>query len=186
MNLNSSGLPCRPRHTMPDDPEPAGDDLTSGPEPDMPSVNSAGASLRVLIAEDDAVSQLVAAGIVESLGHAAAVAENGREALDMLARERFDLVIMDVRMPVMDGLEATRAIRAQPPPGVDPRLPIVALTAYARQEDRARIMAAGMDAFLSKPLHSEELRRIIEDLAARKRFVGQSQGRPERLSKANP
>ncbi len=120
--------------------------------------------LRILLAEDDAVSQLVAKGLMEWLGHAVAVAGNGREALEMLARERFDLVVMDVRMPELDGATATRIIRNQPPPGVDPRVPIVALTAFASVEDRARIMTSGMDEFLTKPVHPDELRAAIERL----------------------
>lgn len=123
--------------------------------------------LRILLAEDDAISQLVAKGLLECLGHEVAVAGNGREALEMLARERFDLVVLDVRMPELDGTEVTRVIRNQPPPGVDPRLPIVALTAFAGAEDRARIMAAGMDEFLTKPVHPDELYAAIERLRAR-------------------
>lgn len=125
------------------------------------------APLRILLAEDDAISQLVAKGLLECLGHEVAVAENGREVLEMLSRDHFDLVVMDVRMPELDGAEATRIIRRQPPPGVDPQVPIVALTAFASIEDRERIMASGMDEFLTKPVHPAELSAAIERLRSR-------------------
>jgi signal transduction histidine kinase/CheY-like chemotaxis protein/HPt (histidine-containing phosphotransfer) domain-containing protein len=135
-------------------------------------------SLRILLAEDHPVNQALAVGILSRQGHAVAVAATGREALDALARERFDLVLMDVHMPDMDGLEAAAAVRAReadaaagrlvPPAGSTlaavPRVPILALTAHAMTGDAARCRAAGMDGYLSKPIEPGALVAAVERL----------------------
>jgi PAS domain S-box-containing protein len=120
----------------------------------------AGPRLRVLVAEDNAVNQQVAVGLLERAGHAAAVAGNGREALALLEREAFDLVLMDVQMPELDGLETTAAIREREK-DTGAHLPIVAVTAHAMKGDAERCLAAGMDAYLTKPLEARELRAAI-------------------------
>jgi CheY-like chemotaxis protein/HPt (histidine-containing phosphotransfer) domain-containing protein len=119
---------------------------------------------RVLIADDNAVNRKVARGILEKAGHEVVAVEHGGAALEVLARERFDLALLDVEMPVLDGLEATRAIRAAELGG-DARLPIVALTAQAMSGDRERCLAAGADAYLAKPFEPRELLRLVEALA---------------------
>jgi PAS domain S-box-containing protein len=121
--------------------------------------------LRVLLAEDNPINQRLAVSLLERLGHAVSVAGNGREALMLLDAEAFDLVLMDVQMPEMDGLEATRAIR-QREQGTGKRQRIVALTAFARKEDEERCLAAGMDTFLSKPIDRDRLKGVIEKLRA--------------------
>jgi signal transduction histidine kinase/CheY-like chemotaxis protein len=120
-------------------------------------------SLRVLLAEDNPVNQTLAVRLLEREGHVAIVARNGREALAALEREPFNLVLMDVQMPEMDGFEATREIRARercgalpPPPGF-PRLPVIAMTAHAMTGDRERCLEAGMDDYLSKPVQPRAL-----------------------------
>jgi CheY-like chemotaxis protein/HPt (histidine-containing phosphotransfer) domain-containing protein len=113
-------------------------------------------SLRVLVAEDNAVNQQVAVGMLERAGHEAIVAENGREALALLEKEAFDVVLMDVQMPEMDGIETTGAIRERER-ATGGHLPIVALTAHAMKGDAERCLAAGMDAYLAKPLQPREL-----------------------------
>jgi two-component system sensor histidine kinase/response regulator len=136
--------------------------------------------LRVLVAEDNPVNQRVTVRLLERHGHAAAVASSGVEVLAALERESFDLVLMDVQMPEMDGLEATAAIRAREAkaargdradsagasftsrPGH--RVPIVALTAHAMKGDAERCLAAGMDAYLSKPIRAEDLYAVIDGL----------------------
>ncbi len=118
-------------------------------------------SLRVLVAEDNAVNQQVALGMLERAGHVASVAENGREVLALLERGAFDVVLMDVQMPEMDGLEATTAIRERER-ATGGHLPIVALTAHAMKGDAERCLAAGMDAYLAKPLQPRELAAAIE------------------------
>ncbi|HSF96845.1 MAG TPA: response regulator [Thermohalobaculum sp.] len=105
----------------------------------------------ILIVEDNAINQMVTAELVADLGYTYTVANNGREALDQIARSRPDLVVMDVSMPVMDGLDATRAIR-QEDARTGRHLPIVGLTAHALQGDRERCLAAGMDDYISKPV----------------------------------
>ena len=122
-------------------------------------------SLRILLAEDNAVNQKLAARILEKQGHTVAVANHGREALDVLAERPFDLVLMDVQMPVMGGFEATAAIReSEKASGL--RIPIIAMTAHAMKGDRERCLEAGMDGYVSKPIQVEELFKAIEDLTS--------------------
>jgi PAS domain S-box-containing protein len=119
--------------------------------------------LKILLAEDNAVNQLLTVRILEKRGHAVTVAENGRVALAALARESFDLVLMDVQMPEVDGIEATAAIRAKEKTS-GAHLPIIAMTAHALKGDEQRCLAAGMDAYLSKPIQVSELMRMIEEV----------------------
>ncbi len=122
-------------------------------------------ALRILVVEDNAVNRKVVQGLLKSLGHTTVLATDGREAFEATAREAFDLVLMDVQMPVMDGLEATAAIRKREAE-TGGHLPIVALTAHAMKGDFERCRAAGMDSFLSKPIAIAELRQAIEALPA--------------------
>jgi PAS domain S-box-containing protein len=117
-------------------------------------------SLHILLVEDNHINQLVAVGILEMQGHRVCLVENGREALEILQRERFDLVLMDVQMPEMDGLETTERLRAAEQ-GTGRRTPVIALTAHAMKGDRERFMAAGMDGYLAKPLRSADLEQAI-------------------------
>jgi signal transduction histidine kinase/CheY-like chemotaxis protein/HPt (histidine-containing phosphotransfer) domain-containing protein len=125
--------------------------------------------LRVLVAEDNPVNQKVIVTMLGRLGYRADVASNGREALVALHRQRYDLVLMDVQMPDMDGLEATRQLRKEWADDVRPR--VVALTANAMAEDRDACLEAGMDGYISKPVQAPELqdalRRGAEWIAAR-------------------
>jgi signal transduction histidine kinase/DNA-binding response OmpR family regulator len=117
--------------------------------------------LDVLVAEDNSVNRAVAVRMLERVGHRVEAVEDGRQAMEALERNRFDLVLMDVQMPRMDGLEATAAIRAleQERGG---HVPIIALTAHAMKGDRERCLAAGMDDYVAKPLQSRELYAAIE------------------------
>ena len=117
----------------------------------------------VLLAEDNMVNQKLAVKILEKRGHRTAVASNGREALERFGTEHFDLILMDVQMPEMDGYEATAAIREKEKE-TGGHIPIIALTAHAMKGDREKCIAAGMDEYLSKPLKAEELFVMIEKL----------------------
>jgi two-component system sensor histidine kinase/response regulator len=119
--------------------------------------------LRVLLAEDNLVNQVLAKRLLEQRGHTVVVANNGLEALARLETATFDVVLMDVQMPEMDGFEATRAIREKEQAGGS-RLPILALTAHAMKGDKERCLAAGMDGYISKPLQITELFAAIERL----------------------
>jgi signal transduction histidine kinase/CheY-like chemotaxis protein len=119
-------------------------------------------SLAILVAEDNVVNQTVVAAMLKSMKHRATLVANGHEALSALAREDFDLVLMDCNMPGLDGLEATRRIRAGTGGVRNPRIAIVALTANAMQDDRERCLAAGMDGFLSKPVTIAALRNALD------------------------
>ncbi len=119
--------------------------------------------LRVLLVEDNLVNQKVATHLLERHGHFVVVAENGRVALDVLTAAHFDLVLMDVQMPEMDGLSATAAIR-QRERGTGRRLPIVALTADALTGDRERCLQAGMDGYVMKPFEVDTLLRTMADV----------------------
>ena len=117
---------------------------------------SLGPSLRILVAEDNPINQMLAVRMLEKAGHNVAVANNGQEALAAISRETFDLVFMDVQMPLMDGFEATEQIRRQEK-GSGFHVPIVAMTAHAMKGDRERCLAAGMDGYLAKPVQKAEL-----------------------------
>jgi len=119
-------------------------------------------SANILLAEDNIVNQRVAVGLLSRRGHVVKVAANGREAVEMLARESFDLVLMDVQMPEMGGLEATMAIRErEEKQGGHTR--IIAMTAHAMTGDRDRCIAAGMDGYLSKPINPKLLFEVVEE-----------------------
>ena len=132
--------------------EPAGSQFDAGMAERHP--------LRILLAEDNAINQKLALRLLGRMGYRADVAANGVEVLRSLHRQPYDVVLMDVQMPEMDGLEATRAIWREWPAGQRPR--IVAMTANAMKEDRDECLAAGMDDYLSKPIHVEELVRALQ------------------------
>jgi PAS domain S-box-containing protein len=117
-------------------------------------------SLRILLAEDNPVNQKVALRQLESLGYKADVVANGQEVLDLLQQVRYDLILMDCQMPVMDGYEATRRLRQQERRSGH-RTVVIAITANAMQEDRERCLQAGMDDYLSKPVLKEDLQRLL-------------------------
>ena len=120
--------------------------------------------LRVLVAEDNAVNRTLVVRLLQKRGHQATVAANGREALSALEREAFDVVLMDVQMPELDGFEATEEIRARERTS-GRHLSIVAMTAHAMKGDRERCLAAGMDGYVSKPISGRRLFEAIERLA---------------------
>jgi len=119
-----------------------------------PPVSPAGSGL-VLLVEDNAVNQKVLTAVLSRIGYAVHVAANGEQALQRLARESYDAVLMDCQMPVMDGYQATAELRRRE--GTGPRTPVIALTASAMAEDRDRCLAAGMDDYLTKPVNMQNL-----------------------------
>jgi CheY-like chemotaxis protein len=118
-------------------------------------------SERLLIAEDNAVNQKVALRMLSKLGYRADIAANGLEVLDAVRRQPYDVILMDVQMPEMDGLEASRQLRAMFP-ARSARPWIIALTANAMQGDRELCVAAGMDSYMSKPFKTEDLAAAVE------------------------
>jgi signal transduction histidine kinase/DNA-binding response OmpR family regulator len=128
------------------------------------------ARLRVLVAEDNDVNQLVAKRIFEKLGHKVTVVDNGREAVSAVQSRQFDLVAMDVQMPVMDGLDATVAIRAWEEK-IGTHVPIIAITAHAMKGDSERCLAAGMDGYVSKPIRTQELERAISEVVGQQKTL---------------
>jgi CheY-like chemotaxis protein len=118
-------------------------------------------AMHVLLAEDNTVNQRLATRLLEKRGHRVTVANNGQEAIGLLEHSSFDLVLMDVQMPLIDGLEATRMIRKQEEE-TGTHQPIVALTAHAVKGDRERCEAAGMDGYLAKPIRPQELDAILQ------------------------
>lgn len=133
---------------------------------DMPGEQPAGdkekEGLEILLAEDKYLNQKLVTILLEKKGHRVITAKTGREALDKFRLHKFDLILMDIHMPEMDGLEAAARIRAAEERGKD--IPIVAMTAYAMQEDRERCLQAGMDYYISKPFQAEELYDILEKI----------------------
>jgi signal transduction histidine kinase/DNA-binding response OmpR family regulator len=134
----------------------------------VPHADETGSQLRrlgILLAEDNPVNQKLAVRLLEKRGHSVRVAGNGREAVEILERESFDIALMDLQMPEMSGFEAVAAIREREA-RTGGRLPIVAMTAHAMNEDRERCMAAGMDGYVSKPISAAELYATLDRLAS--------------------
>jgi CheY-like chemotaxis protein len=126
-------------------------------DPDTPS-------LTILVVEDDPASRELASRLLTLNGHSVVTATNGVEALSLVEQRPFDVIIMDIQMPGMDGLEVTRCIRQRE--NLVGRVPIVALTANAMKEDRERCLASGMDDYISKPFAHDELLAIIGKIAS--------------------
>jgi len=116
--------------------------------------------LRILLVEDNAVNQMLAVRLLEKRGHTVTAVGNGKEALAAFEKELFDIVLMDVQMPVMDGFEATAAIREKEKTSGN-HLPIIAMTAHAMAGDRERCLEAGMDDYITKPIRPEELSELL-------------------------
>jgi PAS domain S-box-containing protein len=131
--------------------------------------------LRILLAEDNPVNQEVAVHLIERRGHSVIVAENGRQAIEALERHKFDLVLMDVQMPEMGGLEATRIIRDKEK-ATGQHLPIIAMTAHAMQGDREQCLEAGMDGYLAKPIDPKTFLQTVEGISERAVGSGSAQG----------
>jgi PAS domain S-box-containing protein len=134
--------------------------------------------LRVLLAEDNAVNQRLTMCLLEKRGHTVTVAQDGTEALAALRRQTFDVVLMDIQMPHMNGLKTTQAIRAREQHTAT-RIPIVALIVYAMQGDWERFLAAGMDGYVTKPLRSTELFEVIARLTAPAAYKSETPCAPE-------
>lgn len=128
--------------------------------PTQPVVTKAPRVMYILVVEDDRVNQAVVTRMLKERGHVVDVANNGVEALAFHKEKEYDLILMDIHMPVMDGLEATKLIRERE--GSEKHTPIIALTAYALKDDRIRFLNLGMDEYLAKPVHMEELFNLIE------------------------
>jgi signal transduction histidine kinase/DNA-binding response OmpR family regulator len=131
----------------------------------------------ILLVEDNAVNQTLAVRLLEKRGFAVSVAGDGRAALELLEKESFDLVLMDVQMPVMDGFEATAAIRKKEKL-TRGHIPVVAMTAHAFKSDQERCLSAGMDHYLSKPIRTSELFAVIDRALARSPATGASRELP--------
>ncbi|MBU1564973.1 MAG: response regulator, partial [Proteobacteria bacterium] len=123
-------------------------------------------SLQILLVEDEYINQTLAVSILAREGWAVAVAENGVNALQLLNNHGFDLILMDIQMPELNGYETTLAIR-QKEQGTDRHIPIIAMTAYAVMGDREKCLAAGMDGYVSKPIRPDKLREEIETVLYR-------------------
>lgn len=138
--------------------EPAAEEAEANKEPTAPSLPP----LTVLLAEDNAVNQAFAQLILRREGHEVVTVGNGKDALEVLSRQTFDVVLMDVRMPGMDGVEATKRIRSGEACVLDSEIPIVAMTAHTSIEDRELFLSVGMDCYVSKPMNWEQ---ILEAMA---------------------
>ncbi|MBF0551950.1 MAG: response regulator [Deltaproteobacteria bacterium] len=156
--------------------------VLSGTEPsreicvleERPTLPEARSKLHILLVEDNPVNQRLAVALLSSRGHTTVVSATGLEALTALDNEQFDVVLMDVQLPQMDGFEATKIIREKEK-SIGTRLPIIAMTAHAMKGDRERCLGAGMDGYVSKPFSASELFKAIEELLP-------ASGRTEKLS----
>jgi CheY-like chemotaxis protein len=151
---------------------------TSAPALQPPEMHAEGTVPScILLVEDNVVNQRVARRILERAGHKVILASNGKEALAILRRDRFDVVLMDGHMPELDGFETTKAIRSGEA-GEDRQVPIIAMTALAMTGDRERCLAAGMDDYISKPVSAGELLRLV-------RLKSRASGESEALALLN-
>jgi polar amino acid transport system substrate-binding protein len=119
----------------------------------------------VLLVEGHPINQKVVAHMLGRMGHSVAVASNGQQGVEMSLADHFDLILMDIQMPILDGFEALATIRSHVANG-HPRVPIIALTAHAMTTDRERFLSAGFDGYLSKPVRFDELRQAVEERTA--------------------
>jgi CheY-like chemotaxis protein len=160
--------PGAAKHTLNDVDAPGVDQILTNPvataeQPNHQVLrNVHGSSIRVLVVEDNMTNQQVALGILSKLGIRAEAVANGREALEALRCTPFDLVFMDVQMPVMDGLDATRAAHAPDAAILNRSIPIIAMTAHVMPEDREKCLAAGMNDYIAKPVNPMELSRMLD------------------------
>jgi signal transduction histidine kinase/ActR/RegA family two-component response regulator len=151
-------------------------DLTPQPEPVPAGVTPAGwivagKRLSILVAEDNPINQQLSVRLLEKLGHSVVLAANGREAVEASERQAFDVILMDVQMPDMDGYQATAAIRSRERAGSARPIPIIALTAHAMTGDSEACVAAGMNGYLSKPIQPFKLREVLEGIQSNCREV---------------
>jgi two-component system sensor histidine kinase/response regulator len=147
----------------------------------LATAHNTAVSLRILVAEDNAVNQMLVARLLEKRGHTVKIVANGREALESLEQGTYDLVLMDVQMPEMDGFEATGELRKrEKQTGL--HIPVIALTAHAMKGDRERCLESGMDGYLSKPIRAQELDDLLENYITL-RAAGMHAPAPEKQSK---
>jgi CheY-like chemotaxis protein len=160
-------------------PEPTAPGIADGdapPQPIEPAADASGRALSILVAEDNEINALLMRSLLTRLGHQAVITTNGEQALESWRAAEataapYDLVLMDIQMPVLDGIETTRRIRAREADQPGRRTPILALTANALAEDRSACFEAGMDGFLVKPLDRDKLADAIRDLAASRHLM---------------
>ena len=147
-----------------------------------PAAPAPGRSLRVLVVDDEPLNTMTIQLFLEGMGHRTACASGGAEALRLLAGGGFDCVLMDVQMAGQDGLEVTRTIRSGGHPGVDPRVPVVAMTAHALPGDRERILATGVDGYIAKPASLKDLEALLHRVVG----VGRDGARPPGVPAPTP
>jgi two-component system sensor kinase len=134
---------------------------------EQPDLGNRDTALRILVADDSMVNREVAQGMLELLGHMVVTAENGREALELLSEQRFDCVFMDIEMPEVDGLVATRRYRELEAEQLWPTIPVIALSAHADLDIKAECDSAGMSGYLSKPIQLAELTQVLQSIQAK-------------------
>jgi len=143
-------------------PEPELGPWLSSPEPEPSAPSGQRRALKILLVEDEAINRMTMARLLTKRGHEVVTAESGGAALELLSRDRFDCVFMDMQMPDMDGVAVTRMIRSADGSSFDPHIHIIAHTAHAMAGDRERFLEAGLDGYLSKPVEVEALDRTLE------------------------
>ncbi|MFV0347658.1 MAG: response regulator [Halodesulfovibrio sp.] len=145
----------------------AGKDDEAAENDGMPVIRGLGRPLRILLAEDDIINRKLALYFFEKQGHEVVCVNNGVAVLEAMVKETFDLILMDIQMPDMDGVQATRAIRESRSPDVNKNIPIIAMTAHAMKGDRERFLDSGMDEYISKPVDFTLLVSLVEQVLAK-------------------
>ncbi|WPL17177.1 Signal transduction histidine-protein kinase BarA [Thiorhodovibrio winogradskyi] len=165
----AASITASPNTPEPSSSIPEASSANSHPEPASRQFPADLCHARILLAEDHAINQQVALGLLRQLGLKSDAVANGEEALAALRQHPYDLVLMDVQMPVLDGLDATRRIREGKSGAPDPAIPIIALTAHAMAGDRERCLAAGMNDYLSKPLAADAVAKALQHWLSKKK-----------------
>ena len=150
------------------------------------AVPEAPSNRRILLAEDDTLSQIVTSQMLMNEGYQVQIASNGHEVISLLESDDFDLVVMDCSMPEMDGFTATKVIRSESTSIHDPHIPIIALTALAMEGDREKCLAAGMNEYLSKPVDSVELVEMVGKCLARSKISQSDKSIAQSRSASDP
>ncbi len=151
--------------------------------PNQGQTSSPGYKLNILLAEDNPVNQKLAVKILEKWGHSVVVADNGLAAIEAVEKDDFDVIFMDVQMPELDGLNATKRIRKDEASS-GKHVPIVAMTAHATKRDKDICLESGMDAYVPKPIRPRELQKVLNDIGKRKENINSADGQdPENCEK---
>jgi len=163
-NISVKSVPGQGSTFYVDLPLKAAEDSDVSRQEDSQDSEKALSGLRILLVEDDPANRFAMQKLLQKSGHHVQTAQNGSQAVEAFARSHFDCIFMDIHMPVMDGVQATRKIRSMQDSGIAPKVPIIALTAYTLNGDREKFLESGMDEYLGKPVQMQDIENVLKKL----------------------